>query len=138
VWASSAGKVVSVSQQSGSGNTIVISHANGMTTHYYHLSRFAKGLVPGQSVSQKQVIGYVGSTGLSTGPHLHFAIRQGGAFVDPFKMKIPREPSLPPRHRADFERTLTPSRAQLVAIPTGPSTVTAGVARAPRLPAAAH
>ena len=57
----------------GSGNTIVIAHANGLTTRYYHLSKFARGLHVGQQVKQKDVIGFVGTTGLSTGPHLHFS-----------------------------------------------------------------
>ena len=52
----------------GSGNTVVIAHSNGIATRYYHLSRFARGLHAGQTVKQKDVIGFVGTTGLSTGP----------------------------------------------------------------------
>ena len=59
-----------------------------------HLSKFAKGLQPGQQVRQKQVIGYVGMTGLATGPHLHFCVRMNGAFIDPLKLKPAREAPL--------------------------------------------
>ena len=81
----------------GSGNTVVIAHANGLATRYYHLSRFAHGLHAGQMVRQKDVIGYVGTTGLSTGPHLHFSLTKNGAFVDPSKMQVTRDPSVPDR-----------------------------------------
>src|SRR6185436_3113556 len=85
------GKVAEVGMRHGSGNTVVINHANGIATRYYHLSRFAKGLVAGKHVNQKEVIGYVGTTGLSTGPHLHFSVTRGGAFVDPSKIQVARE-----------------------------------------------
>jgi murein DD-endopeptidase MepM/ murein hydrolase activator NlpD len=117
VWASASGRVATAAKHPGSGNTVVLQHSGGMTTHYYHLSKFAKGLASGQQVRQKQVIGYVGSTGLSTGPHLHFSVKQGGAFVDPLKMKIPRESPLPARHHAEFERTVAPHAAALAAVP---------------------
>jgi murein DD-endopeptidase MepM/ murein hydrolase activator NlpD len=129
VWASASGKVAVVAKKPGSGNTIVLQHNGGLTTHYYHLSKFAKGLAQGQQVKQKQVIGYVGSTGLSTGPHLHFSVRQGAAFVDPLKMKIPREAPLPPKHRADFERTITPHAAALAAVPVTGAARAAGPAK---------
>jgi murein DD-endopeptidase MepM/ murein hydrolase activator NlpD len=132
VWASAGGKVAVVAKKPGSGNTIVLQHNGGLTTHYYHLSKFAKGLAAGQPVKQKQVIGYVGSTGLSTGPHLHFSVRQGAAFVDPLKLKVPREAPLPPKHRAEFERTVTPHAAALAAIPVTGAARAAGPAPAGR------
>jgi murein DD-endopeptidase MepM/ murein hydrolase activator NlpD len=73
---------------------VVINHGSGLQTRYYHLSRFSKGLKPGKPVQQKEVIGYVGTTGLSTGPHLHFSVTQGGVFVDPSKLTISREPAV--------------------------------------------
>ena len=83
VKATSDGVVVSAGRQGGYGNLIILRHANGYTTRYGHLSRFARSLRRGKRVQQGQVIGYVGSTGLATGPHLHYEIRDGsGAAVD--------------------------------------------------------
>ncbi len=73
----------------GSGKRTVIRHANGYETHYLHQSGFAKGVSEGARVRQGQVIGYVGSTGLSTGPHLHFEVAVNGNKVNPLKIKLP-------------------------------------------------
>jgi murein DD-endopeptidase MepM/ murein hydrolase activator NlpD len=115
VWATAGGKVVEVGMNRGSGNTVVLNHGNGRQTRYYHLSRFAKGLKPGKAVQQKEVIGYVGSTGLSTGPHLHFSVTQGGAFVDPSKLTISREPGV--ANRSAYLDTIRPRLAALRALP---------------------
>jgi murein DD-endopeptidase MepM/ murein hydrolase activator NlpD len=106
VWASASGRVVEVGMKRGSGNTIVIAHANGISTRYYHLSRYARGLHAGQVVKQKDVIGFVGTTGLSTGPHLHFSVTKNGAFVDPNKMQINRD--APVADRASFLDVIRP------------------------------
>jgi murein DD-endopeptidase MepM/ murein hydrolase activator NlpD len=100
VWASAAGKVIECARKPGSGNTIVIQHGNGLNTRYYHLSRFASGMRAGRQVRQKELIGYVGTTGLSTGPHLHFSVTRNGAFVDPLKLAAVRE--APVADRAAF------------------------------------
>jgi murein DD-endopeptidase MepM/ murein hydrolase activator NlpD len=97
VWASASGRVVEAEMKRGSGNTIVIAHSNGLNTRYYHLSKFARGLHVGQQVRQKDVIGFVGTTGLSTGPHLHFSVTKNGAFVDPSKLAVNRDPPVPDR-----------------------------------------
>jgi murein DD-endopeptidase MepM/ murein hydrolase activator NlpD len=135
VWASATGKVVTAAKRPGSGNTIVLAHANGMTTHYYHLSKFAKGLAPGQPVKQKQLIGYVGSTGLSTGPHLHFAVKQGGSFIDPLKMKIPREAPLPARYQAELAKLVGALGAKLAQTPVTPAPEAHAAAAGPPAPA---
>ena len=111
VWASAGGRVVECEMKRGSGNTIVIAHANGLSTRYYHLSRFARGLHPGQAVRQKDVIGFVGTTGLSTGPHLHFSVTKNGAFVDPSKLQVSRDP--PVAERAAFLDAIRPRVAAL-------------------------
>ncbi|HVR64726.1 MAG TPA: peptidoglycan DD-metalloendopeptidase family protein, partial [Polyangia bacterium] len=111
VWASASGRVVEAQMKRGSGNTVVIAHVNGLATRYYHLSRFARGLHPGQMVRQKDVIGYVGTTGLSTGPHLHFSLTRNGVFVDPSKMQVTRDPSVP--DRAAFLEAIRPRVATL-------------------------
>jgi murein DD-endopeptidase MepM/ murein hydrolase activator NlpD len=114
VWASAGGRVVEAGMKRGSGNTVVISHANGLNTRYYHLSKFARGLHPGQQVRQKDVIGFVGTTGLSTGPHLHFSVTKNGAFVDPSKLAVNRDPPVP--DRAAFLDTIRPRIATLKSI----------------------
>lgn len=77
----------------GGGNTLKIKHAGGYTTGYLHLNGYAKGIKQGSHVSQGQVIGYVGSTGSSTGPHLDYRVWKGKTPIDP--LKIPQEPSEP-------------------------------------------
>ena len=73
---------------------VEIKHVNGFETGYGHMSRIADGMKPGVRVRQGQIIGYVGSTGNSTGPHLHFEIKVNGRFVDPLSVKLPRDKSL--------------------------------------------
>lgn len=77
----------------GGGNTLKIKHANNLMTGYLHLSGFAKGIVKGKRVSQGDVIGYVGSTGTSTGPHLDYRVWKGGTPINP--LNIPQEPAVP-------------------------------------------
>jgi murein DD-endopeptidase MepM/ murein hydrolase activator NlpD len=115
VWASMAGKVVQAEMMRGSGNTIVIQHGSGLQTRYYHLSRFAKTLKVGKQVQQKEVIGYVGTTGLSTGPHLHFSVVKNGHFVDPAKLSVMREAG--PSNRAAYFAAIRPRVAALKALP---------------------
>ena len=74
----------------GAGNLVMIKHDGGIDTAYMHLSKFASGQEVGQHVDAKTVIGYVGATGLATGPHLHFGVRKDGNYIDPTK--------LPPMH----------------------------------------
>jgi len=83
VWATADGTVAFAGERGANGNLISLRHANGYESFYAHLSRFARGLSRGDTVEQRQVIGYVGSTGRSTGPHLHFGLKQNGRFVDP-------------------------------------------------------
>ena len=76
--------------ESGYGKYILIRHTNGYETAYGHMSAFARGIDEGTHVRQGQVIGFVGSTGLSTGSHVHYEIRVNGRFVDPMRIKLPR------------------------------------------------
>jgi murein DD-endopeptidase MepM/ murein hydrolase activator NlpD len=82
VMAAGNGTVLRAGRAGGYGNLIELSHANGVTTRYGHLRGFAKGVRSGARVSQGQVIGYVGSTGLATGPHLHYEFRVNGVARD--------------------------------------------------------
>ncbi|MBN9252921.1 MAG: M23 family metallopeptidase, partial [Mesorhizobium sp.] len=71
------------------GKQIIIRHANGYETSYNHPSAFAKGMAPGTRVRQGQVIGYLGQTGLATGPHLHYELMVNGTKVDPMRVRLP-------------------------------------------------
>jgi murein DD-endopeptidase MepM/ murein hydrolase activator NlpD len=115
VWATAGGKLAEVGMKPGSGNTVVINHGSGLQTRYYHLSRFAKGLKPGKPVQQKEVIGYVGNTGLSTGPHLHFSVVKAGVFVDPSKLTVSREPGV--ANRSAYLDAIRPRLAALRNLP---------------------
>lgn len=83
------GIVSVVGRQGGYGNVVMVSHQGRYTTVYGHLSRFALGLHKGQHVAQGEVIGYVGMTGLATGPHLHYEFRVGGQQHDPLRVALP-------------------------------------------------
>ncbi len=97
----------------GGGNTLKIKHAGGYTTGYLHLNGFAKGIKQGTHVSQGQLIGYVGSTGTSTGPHLDYRVWKGNTPIDP--LKIPQEPSEPIKeeNHAAFEYVKAKVMAEL-------------------------
>ncbi|MEW6593937.1 MAG: peptidoglycan DD-metalloendopeptidase family protein [Thermodesulfobacteriota bacterium] len=87
VMAAADGRVSSMGWNGGYGKQIVIEHGNGYRTMYSHLSGYRAGLAVGSRVTQKTVIGYVGSTGLSTGPHLDYRVQANGAYINPFAMK---------------------------------------------------
>jgi murein DD-endopeptidase MepM/ murein hydrolase activator NlpD len=84
------GTVMKAGWSSGYGRRIEVRHVNGYTTTYSHQTGFAKGIKKGAQVQQGQIIGYVGSTGLSTGPHLHYEVKVNGRYVDPMRIRLPR------------------------------------------------
>lgn len=86
IWTTASGRVVWVGTKGGYGKTVIIEHANGYTTLYAHMSRYARYLKVGQAVYQGQVIGYVGQTGLATGPHVHYEVRYKGKPIDPAQL----------------------------------------------------
>jgi murein DD-endopeptidase MepM/ murein hydrolase activator NlpD len=104
IVAGADGTVESVGRQGGYGNYVRIRHANGFATAYGHMSRFAEGLAPGVSVKQGQVVGYVGSTGFSTGPHCHYEILVNNKFVNPMTIQVPRGLQLQGRQLAEFQK----------------------------------
>jgi len=104
ILAAGNGTIRMADWKSGYGRHIEIQHANGYVTTYSHMSGFAKNMAPGTRVRQGQVIGYVGSTGLSTGPHLHYEVRINGSFVDPLKIRLPQGRELDGRSLAEFKR----------------------------------
>jgi murein DD-endopeptidase MepM/ murein hydrolase activator NlpD len=101
------GKLIEASRGSGSGNIIKIRHNSTYTTCYMHLSRFAPGIASGKYVKQGDVIGYVGSTGLSTGPHLDFRFYKNGAPIDPLKVEAPPVEPVHEQNRVAFDSVKT-------------------------------
>ncbi len=104
IYASGNGVVAVAGWESGYGKYVKLRHTNGYETAYGHMSAFARGIQPGTRVRQGQIIGYVGSTGLSTGPHLHYEILVNNRFVDPLKIKLPRGRVLDGPTLANFEK----------------------------------
>jgi murein DD-endopeptidase MepM/ murein hydrolase activator NlpD len=107
------GRVAFAGRRGGYGKLVVLRHADGMKTYYAHLSRIASGVRRGARIEQKAVIGRVGTTGRSTGPHLHFAMRSGGRFVDPAKVRGRRAAPLPARLAPEFRRVMARVSASL-------------------------
>ncbi|MBM4180370.1 MAG: peptidoglycan DD-metalloendopeptidase family protein [Betaproteobacteria bacterium] len=95
-------------RQGGYGNLVILKHQGIYSTAYGHLSRFGKGIKRGSRVSQGQVIGYVGATGLATGPHLHYEFRVAGVQKNPLALKLPTSYPLDARAKAQFAATSVP------------------------------
>lgn len=87
IWAVADGTVIYRGWGGGFGNLVKVRHTNGYVSYYAHMSRFAKGLSVGQQVSQKETLGYVGHTGLATGPHVCFRMQRDGRYVNPMKVR---------------------------------------------------
>jgi murein DD-endopeptidase MepM/ murein hydrolase activator NlpD len=104
IYASGNGIVSTAGWESGYGKYVKLRHTNGYETAYGHMSALARGIQPGTRVRQGQIIGYVGSTGLSTGPHLHYEILVNNRFVDPLKIKLPRGRVLDGPTLASFDK----------------------------------
>jgi murein DD-endopeptidase MepM/ murein hydrolase activator NlpD len=104
IFASGNGVIEKAGLEGGYGKYIRIKHNNGYETAYGHMSAFAKGMEIGKRVRQGQVIGFVGSTGMSTGPHVHYEILVNGRFVDPMRIKLPRGRSLEGPMMTGFEK----------------------------------
>lgn len=121
VWSVGNGQVIAKGYERGLGHAIRVRHANGFVSIYGHLSRFAQGLRVGQRVHQKQLIGYVGSSGLSTGPHLHFQLERNGHTIDPASLRSPAGDPIPSDAR---ERFYAESTGLLAALDPSPLVVT--------------
>lgn len=102
VAATADGVVQTAAFDSGYGNHVVIRHQGGYTTLYAHLSRIDPAIRPGRAVKEGQHVGYVGATGLATGPHLHYELRLNGRHLNPATAPLPTAPPLPTEHLADF------------------------------------
>ncbi len=107
------GKIIFRGRSGGYGNTVIVRHGGNYKTLYAHLSKFAKKQRVGSFVKQGQVIGYVGSTGLSTGPHLHYELQVNGTHKDPVKVKLPNAKPLPKAELKRFRETTAPLLARI-------------------------
>ncbi len=110
------GKVVHVGKKGGYGRTVVINHAGRFSTLYAHMNGYAKGLKKGSRVKQGDVIGYVGSSGLATGPHLHYEFRVDGVHRNSLTYKTPKANSINAESKTSFKQLTTPLIAQLNSI----------------------
>ncbi len=130
VMATASGVVVHSGWSGGYGNLVEIRHSRGFTTRYAHLSGFGSGVTVGARVTQGQTIGFVGMTGMVTGPHLHYELRRGGKVEDPLDIRLPPGESIPDSMRVRWEIRLAEGRALLAGpgfaphrIPPGASVV---------------
>ncbi len=121
ILAAGSGTVLRAHPESGYGNHVEIQHANGYITTYSHMSGFARGIADGVRVKQGQVVGYLGQTGLATGPHLHYEVIVNGHFVDPMRVKLARTREMDGKLLADFKRERDRIDALMASAPNAPS-----------------
>jgi murein DD-endopeptidase MepM/ murein hydrolase activator NlpD len=117
IYAAGNGTVDFVGQKGGYGNYVRIKHNNTYSTAYAHVSRFASGISPGKKVKQGQIIAYVGSTGASTGPHLHYEVLAGNEQVNPSSMKFKTGTALKGPELLAFKQSVNDINAKLAALP---------------------
>ena len=107
------GTVQYAGRRNGCGNEIVIKHSNDYSTRYCHLNKFKSGIKKGTKVIQGETIGFVGSTGLATGPHLHYEFKIGNKHVDPVKLQLPSAEPISQNLRPDFDKILKDNKLLL-------------------------
>lgn len=112
IKAAGDGKIIFRGVKGGYGNTIILQHGGNITTLYAHMSNFNRKARSGR-VKQGQVIGYVGQTGLASGPHLHYEYRKNGVHKNPRTVSLPDAAPINPKYKADFQRTAAPLIDQL-------------------------
>jgi murein DD-endopeptidase MepM/ murein hydrolase activator NlpD len=120
VLATADGHVISAGSRGGYGNAVEIRHGS-ITTLYAHLSGFAGGVRAGARVRQGDPIGYVGSTGYATGPHLHYEFKLGGVHQDPLRVALPKAEPVPNRLRSQFQQIANQARATIDLVSTAPA-----------------
>lgn len=107
------GKVLLAGRKGGYGNTVIIQHGQRYRTLYAHMQGFAKGVRNGSTVKQGQIIGYIGTTGLSTGPHLHYEFQVDGVHVDPLGLKLPMADPIAQNEKQRFMQLSQPLMARM-------------------------
>ncbi len=122
VWACRAGTITIAGKLGANGNLVAIRHDEDLESFYAHLVRFARGIKTGVTVRERQVIGYVGNTGRSTGPHLHWGLKKGGRFIDPLKYKVQPGRPIEAKYRKKLTNHIRVTSAKLDRIPIRPPT----------------
>lgn len=123
IWAVGDGVVTMAGRRGGYGRFVEIRHKNGLKTRYAHLNGYGRGIRAGVRVRQKQVIGYVGSSGLATGPHLHFEVMRGGRHTNPLTLVVPPAPPIDDEERPRFAAQIAPLVDRLGREPIVASTI---------------
>ncbi len=113
ILATGDGKIEFRGTKGGYGRTVVLTHGGKYTTLYAHMSSYKRGLKRGSRVKQGQTIGFIGSSGLATGPHLHYEFRVNGVHRNPLTVSLPKAEALPKKYLADFKQQSQPLLAQL-------------------------
>lgn len=113
IMATADGTVIAAAYTRGNGNYVKVRHNSTYTTQYLHMSRFAKGMKKGRVVKQGDVIGYVGSTGLATGPHVCYRFWKNGKQVDPYRQELPEADPIKEEYKQDFESKMVGLKARL-------------------------
>jgi murein DD-endopeptidase MepM/ murein hydrolase activator NlpD len=123
VWAAASGRVVFAGRKGPNGNLVVIRHGGGFETAYAHLHRIKGGIRPGKMVKQRELIGFVGSTGRSTGPHLHFGLKKFSRYIDPLDELNGPGLRMPGRELPAYRESMAEWQAQLAGIEDAPMLV---------------
>ncbi len=126
VWAAAEGRVTFAGRKGANGNLVVIRHSGGFETAYAHLHRIKSGIRPGKYVKQRELIGFVGSTGRSTGPHLHFGLKKYGRYLDPLSELNGPGLRMPARDLPAYKAAMAELQAELGGIADAP-VIVAGV-----------
>jgi murein DD-endopeptidase MepM/ murein hydrolase activator NlpD len=105
IKATGEGKVIFKGRKGGYGKVVILQHRQKYSTLYAHLQGFAKKLEKGKRVRQGEIIGFIGSSGLATGPHLHYEFRVNGVHKNPLTVKFPNAAPIPKKFRQNFEET---------------------------------
>lgn len=113
IKATGDGKIIHTGRKGGYGKAVIIQHGQKFTTLYAHMSKYARGIKTGKRVKQGQTIGYIGSTGLASGPHLHYEFRVNGVHKNSLKVKLPHATPIPKNQLADFQEQTHSYLAQL-------------------------
>ena len=122
IKATGDGTVIHAGRKGGYGRTVILKHGGKYSTLYAHLHRYARGVRTGARVKQGQIIGYVGKSGLATGPHLHYEFRINGVHRNPLTVKLPKVESISKKHLAEFKLKINPMLVELDRI-TGKSAI---------------